>query len=125
LKVLNEQKIEITEFPVESTQFAELLSLIMDRTISQKIAKTVFQEMLDSGENPKKIVDKKGLVQISDSTKIGKIVQKVIEENSKQVEEYKAGKEKVFGYLVGQVMHEFKGKADPAVVNKILRMKLT
>jgi len=124
LRVLKEQKIEITDFPVSPRNFAELLNLILDKTISNNIAKTVFEEMIKTGETPRSIVDKKGLAQVSDNRIIESIVEKVLENFPEQVQQYKAGREKVFGFLVGQVMRETKGKANPQIVNQILREKL-
>ena len=125
IRVLNERKIEITEFPVSAGNLAALLNLIIDNTISQKIAKTVFEEMLETGTHPRKIVEEKGLAQISDSGALEAIIENVLAENASQVAEYRSGKEKVFGYLIGQVMKATRGKANPALVNKILREKLT
>ncbi|NOX36821.1 MAG: Asp-tRNA(Asn)/Glu-tRNA(Gln) amidotransferase subunit GatB [Calditrichaeota bacterium] len=124
LRVLNERKIEITEFPISAQQLARLLNLILDETISSKIAKTVYEEMLNTGEDPAKIVEKKGLAQVTDRATIEAIVVKVLEENPKQVEQYRSGKEKVFGYFVGQVMRATRGKANPGLVNEILKEKL-
>jgi aspartyl-tRNA(Asn)/glutamyl-tRNA(Gln) amidotransferase subunit B len=103
----------------------KLINLIKDGTISGKIAKEVFPIMIESNSDPEIIVKEKNLVQISDSSEIEAIVQKIIDENSDHVQEYLAGKEKVFGFFVGQVMKESKGKANPKLVNEILRNKLS
>ncbi len=123
-RVLNERKIDIGDFPIPAEELAALLNLIVDNTISQKIAKTVFEEMLQSGISPAKIVAEKGLAQISDAGELEAIVDRVLMENPGQVEEFRAGKQKVFGYLVGQVMKATKGKANPGMVNKMLREKI-
>jgi aspartyl-tRNA(Asn)/glutamyl-tRNA(Gln) amidotransferase subunit B len=125
LSVLNEKKIDISEFPVTPLNLGKLINLIKDGTISGKIAKEVFPIMIESNSDPEVIVKEKNLVQISDSSEIEAIVQKIIDENSDHVQEYLAGKEKVFGYFVGQVMKESKGKANPKLVNEILRNKLS
>lgn len=124
LRVLKDRKIEIGEFPVPAEDFSRLLNLISEEVISQRTAKNLFEEIITSGGKPHEIVVKKGLAQVSDSNIIAEIIEKVIEENRKQVEEYKSGKEKIFGFLMGRVMKEFKGKANPAIVSKILRIKL-
>ncbi|MFN4111124.1 MAG: Asp-tRNA(Asn)/Glu-tRNA(Gln) amidotransferase subunit GatB [Ignavibacteria bacterium] len=124
LKILNEQKISIKDFPIKPQQLAELIELINNKTISGKIAKEVFNEMLIEPQSPSKIIEKKNLIQISDENAIEEIIQKVIEANQKQVQQYLEGKEKVFAHFVGQVMKETKGKANPAIVNKILKEKL-
>ena len=91
------------------------------KVISGKIAKTVFDEMVSSGKEPKAIVEEKGLVQITDGGAITEIVEKVIAENPKEVEAYKAGKKKLLGFFVGQVMKATRGKANPRMVNDILK----
>ena len=121
---LNEDKIDIYDSKVTPKMFADMLKLIDEGTISGKIGKSVFQEMYNSGKDPKKIVEEKGLVQIKDESFIEEIVDKVIAENPDVVEKYKAGKKGVMGFFVGQVMRETKGKANPGLVNEILRKKL-
>lgn len=124
IRVLNEQKIDIREFPISPQNLAELLKLIADDTISNKIAKSVFEEMLLSGQSAKSIVEKKGLAQISDTGAIEAVVDKIIADYPDQVAQYRAGKEKVLGFFVGQVMRVMRGKANPGIVNKLLRTKL-
>jgi aspartyl-tRNA(Asn)/glutamyl-tRNA(Gln) amidotransferase subunit B len=92
--------------------------------ISDKIAKTLFSEMLETGEPPDKIVLEKGLEQVTDTGSIETAIDEVLAGHAQQVSDYKAGKEKVFGFLVGQVMKATKGKANPQSVNEILRKKL-
>lgn len=124
LKILNEEKISLKDFSIKPESLAELINLINNQTISGKIAKEVFAEMLKSYKSPLEIIQKKNLVQISDENEISKIVDKVIQTNQKQVQQYLEGKEKVFAHFVGQVMRETKGKANPNLVNKILKEKL-
>ena len=122
--LLNNKSIEITESPITSENLAKLINLIKDGTISGKIAKTVFEIMADSGKDPKKIVEEKGLKQQSDPKELEKIIDKVISDNPKNVEAYKSGKDKLFGFFVGQVMKQSNGKANPKLVNEILKKKL-
>ena len=122
--LLNNKSIEITESPITSENLAKLINLIKDGTISGKIAKTVFEIMADSGKDPKKIVEEKGLKQQSDPKQLEKIIDKVISDNPKNVEAYKSGKDKLFGFFVGQVMKQSNGKANPQLVNEILKKKL-
>ncbi len=124
LKIINEEKISIYNFVIKPEWLAELINLINNQTISGKIAKEVFNELLVSPQAPSEIIKKKGLVQITDENEILKVVEKVLIENQKQVEQYLSGKEKVFAHFVGQVMKETKGKASPVLVNKILQEKL-
>jgi aspartyl-tRNA(Asn)/glutamyl-tRNA(Gln) amidotransferase subunit B len=124
LRILKEQKIAITQFAVTPTAFAELLNLISNATISAKIAKEVFEDMLASGKSAKAIVAEKGLVQVSDTSVIEKAVDEIIAAYPKEVERYRSGEEKVFGFLVGQLMKATRGKANPKVANEILRKKL-
>ena len=124
LMVLNEKKISITEFPVQPKYVARLLELIDNNTISGKIAKEVFPEMVVSGESPEVIIRKKGLEQITDNSAIEQAVDSVLSRCQKEVEQYLGGKEKVFGFFVGEVMRETRGKANPALVNAIIKDKL-
>ena len=122
--LLNEKNIEITESPISSKNLSKLINLIKDGTISGKIAKNVFEIMADSGKDPKKIVEEKGLKQQSDPKELENLINKVITENPKNVEAYKSGKDKLFGFFVGQVMKNSNGKANPKLVNEILKKKL-
>ncbi len=125
IRVLNERKIDITGFSIPAKNFADLLNLIHNKTISNNIAKTIFEEMLKTGAAPKSIVEQKGLAQISDAGAIESIVDKVIAENPKQVEQFRGGKDKVLSFFVGQVMRATRGKANPEIVNKLLKEKLS
>lgn len=124
LGVLNSQGKTIENSPVSANQLAELLTLIEQEVISGKIAKTVFDDMVASGENPKQIVKQKGLIQVTDESAIELLVDKVLANCPAEVEGYRNGKTKLFGFFVGQVMKETKGKANPQVVNKLLKDKL-
>ncbi len=124
MRELNESKREISDSPIQAEQLAQLIALIDAGTISGKIAKTVFAEMWSSGKNPDVIVKEKGLTQITDTGAIEKIVDDVIAANPAQAAEYRSGKEKVFGFFVGQAMKASKGQASPDVMNEILRKKL-
>src|SRR6266702_3772766 len=123
-RALNDGGTTIEACPVAPGQLAELLKLIDNGTISGKIAKTVFDEMWKSGKAPRTIVEEQGLVQVSDSGAIESIIDEIMAANAGQVDEYRGGKEKVFGFFVGQVMKASKGKANPSVVNELLLNKL-
>ncbi len=119
-KMLNESEIEINESKITPEHLSELIKLIDSGKISSAIAKKVFIDMFNTGDSAKSIVEKKGLIQISDEGAIKEIVKKVVENNPQSVVDYKAGKDKAIGYLVGQVMKESRGKANPQLVNKLL-----
>ncbi len=122
--LLNEKNIEITESPISSKNLSKLINLIKDGTISGKIAKSVFEMMRDGDKDPITIVEEKGLKQQSDPKELENLINKVITENPKNVEAYKSGKDKLFGFFVGQVMKNSNGKANPKLVNEILKKKL-
>ena len=122
---LNKDLIEIDESKLTPTNLAMLINRIDDQTISGKIAKSIFEEMYLNGKTPDEIIDSQGLQQISDDDEIEKIINAVIENNPTQVEGYKNGKDKLFGFFVGQVMKETQGKANPQVVNELLKKKLS
>jgi len=115
---------DISQFPVTPSHLAEMLLMVDKGTISGKIAKTVFEEMVATGRMPQPIVAEQGLVQVSDEGALGKAIQSVLNAHADQVEQYRQGKEKVFGFLVGQVMKTTKGKANPQVVNELLKKML-
>ncbi|MBI4428439.1 MAG: Asp-tRNA(Asn)/Glu-tRNA(Gln) amidotransferase subunit GatB [Ignavibacteriales bacterium] len=124
LRVVKDRHIEISDFPVPPRNLSEMISLIVDGTISGKIAKDVFEEMLATNDSPKAIVEKKSLVQVSDEGAIEKVVDEILSKNKEQVEKYRSGKNQVFGFFVGETMKAMKGKANPRIVNEILRRKL-
>lgn len=123
-KNLNEDGIDITKSPVSAERLGKMIGLIMKDTVSGKIAKKVFKEMWTNEDEPEKIVKDKGLVQITDTGAIEAAVDAAIAANPKAVEEYKGGKKKAIGALVGQVMKATRGKANPQMVNKMLAEKL-
>lgn len=124
LGLLNAQGKSIAESPILAQDLAQLLKLIKDGVISGKIAKTVFDEMAQSKRPPKEIVEKKGLVQVTDKKAIEAVVLEVLARSTQEVEAYKGGKTKLLGYFVGQVMQATKGKANPKIVNQLLKAKL-
>jgi aspartyl-tRNA(Asn)/glutamyl-tRNA(Gln) amidotransferase subunit B len=122
---LNRDNLEIETSKVSAVALAGLLKRIQDNTISGKIAKDVFAAMWEEGGDADSIIDSKGLKQITDSAAIEAIVEQVIAANPEQVEQFRAGKDKVLGFLVGQIMKASQGKANPGQVNQILRAKLS
>ena len=114
----------IDELKYSPVQIAELAKMIDDETISSKIAKQVFEEMVKSGEDPTKIVEAKGLVQISDPAIIAPLIDEVIAKNPDNVEKFKSGNTKLLGFFVGQVLKATKGKGNPKVVNELVAEKL-
>ena len=124
LRLLKAEGTEVQESKVNPEKMAALLKSQAAGKISGKMAKAVFEEMFMTGKDPEKIIKEKGLVQISDTGALGEIVEKVLAANPQSVADYQAGKEKAIGFLVGQVMKETKGQANPGVVNKLLKEKL-
>jgi aspartyl-tRNA(Asn)/glutamyl-tRNA(Gln) amidotransferase subunit B len=124
LRELKQDEREIDQCPVTPLHLAEMLSMIKDGTISGKIAKDVFEEMYRTGEKPSKIVQEKGWVQILDKGEIERAIERAIQGNPKLVDDYRKGKEKLFGFFVGEVMKQTKGKANPKLLNELLKEKL-
>ncbi|MDA3861954.1 MAG: Asp-tRNA(Asn)/Glu-tRNA(Gln) amidotransferase subunit GatB [Melioribacteraceae bacterium] len=124
LKIVKEDKIEIADFPISAENIGKLIELINNNTISGKIAKDVFPEMLKTNEDPAIIVKEKNLVQITDTSQLEKIIDEIIANNQAQVQQYLSGKESVIGFFVGQVMKASQGKANPKAVNELLKLKL-
>jgi aspartyl-tRNA(Asn)/glutamyl-tRNA(Gln) amidotransferase subunit B len=122
--MLNRKGLDIASSPVPAAELGGLIGLIGDGTISGRIAKDVFEEMVETGKSAAAIVEAKGLKQVSDSGAIETIVDAVIAANAEQVGQFRAGNEKVLGWLVGQAMKASKGKANPKLLNEILRKKL-
>ena len=122
LRELKEQSI--TGLAFGGRELAELVALIDDKTISGKIAKEVFQAMLDSGVKPAAYIEENGLKQVTDGSQIEPVIDAVLEKNPGQVAQYREGKTKLMGFFVGQVMKETQGKANPGLVNEILKKKL-
>ena len=123
--VLNAAGVSISKSPVSSENLGKLLDLIADNTISGRTAKDVFEEMAETVGDPVKIVEEKGLTQITDTGEIEGIIDQIIAENPKQVEQFKGGNEKIAGWFVGQAMKASGGKANPQAVNEILKKKLS
>lgn len=124
LGVVNENKIDIKDFNISAGNLGKLINLISKGTISGKIAKEVFQIMLENNDEPETIVKEKNLLQISDEGAIVEIISSILANNRTQVEEYLSGKDKVFGFFIGQIMKETKGKANPQLVNQLLKSEL-
>jgi len=124
LGALNKEDKELSESPITAEQLGGLIDLISDNTISGKIAKDVFAEMFETGKDASAIVEEKGLKQVTDTGAIEAIIDEVIAENPDNVEAYRGGKDKLFGFFVGQVMKKSQGKANPAMVNELLKAKL-
>jgi aspartyl-tRNA(Asn)/glutamyl-tRNA(Gln) amidotransferase subunit B len=123
-RLINQERLEMSELKIQPDALAKMLLLLDKGTISGKIAKTVFEEMFMTGKDPEVIVKEKGLVQISDTGELETVAQTVIAANPQSVADYKAGKEKAIGFLVGQMMKETKGRANPGLVNELLRKEL-
>lgn len=124
LRELNDSKIEVTCSPIAADNLGRMIAMIDKGAISGKIAKAVFSEMWSSQKDPETIVKEKGLTQITDTSAIERIVDEILAANPKEVAEYRGGKEKIFGFFVGQAMRATKGQASPEVVNEILKKKL-
>lgn len=122
---LNAEGKELHEVPLTPQGLAGMIKLIENGTISSKIAKTVFKELIENGGDAEKIVKEKGLVQISDEGALLKIITEIIDANPQSVEDFKGGKEKAKGFLVGQIMKATKGQANPPLVNKLLAQELS
>ena len=122
--LLNEKDLGITKCPISSENLSKLINLIKNGTISGKIAKTVFELMASGDQDPQKIVEEKGLKQESDPKALESLIDNIIGKNPDKVKEYKSGKEKLFGFFVGQAMKASDGKANPKLVNDILKKKL-
>ena len=121
---LNRLGKDITESPVTPGQAAELLALVDNGTLSGSLAKQVFEVMLETGDAPGKIVEERGLKQTSDTGAIEAVIADVLAKNPNQLDQYRGGKEALFGFFVGQTMKAMQGKANPQLVNERLRAKL-
>jgi len=124
LRALNESKKEIKDCPIAPSSLVEMLKMVDEGIISGKLAKTVFEEMYQSRKKPTEIVEERGLTQISGEGELHTMIDHIIATYPSQVEEYRQGKEKLFGFFVGEVMKTTKGKANPHVVNELLKKKL-
>ena len=123
--LLNDRNLEISNSPISSKNLSKLVNLIKNGTISGKIAKTIFELMIDEDKDPEIIVNEKGLKQQSNPKELEKLIDKIIEENKEKVKEYKLGKDKLFGFFIGQSMKASGGKANPQLLNEILKNKLS
>jgi aspartyl-tRNA(Asn)/glutamyl-tRNA(Gln) amidotransferase subunit B len=117
---LNANNLELADVKITPTGLGEMIKLIEKGTISSKIAKTVFKEMVETGKDPAKVVEEQGLVQISDEGELKRVVEEVVAANPQAVQDFKNGNDKAIGFFVGQVMKQTKGKANPPMVNKLL-----
>jgi aspartyl-tRNA(Asn)/glutamyl-tRNA(Gln) amidotransferase subunit B len=124
LRFLNEEKKDFSASPVRPAALAEMINLIEDGTISGKMAKDIIEEMYRTGKPPKTIIEEKGMIQITDEAAITKTITDVLAANTVQLEQYRGGKEKLFGYFVGQVMKATQGKANPQLINELLKKML-
>ena len=122
--MLNDKGLNISNSPISAKDFAELVQAIKSGEISGRIAKEVFEIMIESGDNPKKIIETKGLKQQSDPKELEKMINEILAKNKDKVDQYKSGKEKLFGFFVGQVMKSSGGKANPQLTNEILKKLL-
>ena len=123
-RILNEKEMEPEEIPFTADQLAEMVVIIDNGEISTKIGKQVIEELFENPRSPKKIVEEKGWIQISDEGAIKQVVLKVLESNPQSITDYKAGKDRALGFLVGQAMKETKGKANPQMLNKMFLEEL-
>ena len=121
---LKEQKITFEEFKITPEKLAELLNLLDQGIINNHVAKEVFEIIAQNGRSPKKVVKEKGLEQIGSVEELEIMVKEIIAANPKQVEQYKAGKEKLFGFFVGQMMQKTKSKGDPKIIQELLKKYL-
>lgn len=121
LRVLKEKSIEISDFPITEKRFGQLLKLIKNDKINANSAKKVFDIMLDNDKSPEQIVKEEGLAQMSGADQLADIIKSVLEENSDEVERFRSGEQKLFGFFMGQVMKKTRGKANPKETQKLLR----
>ena len=125
LRVVKEKQIKIDSFPISPKNISLLVELVSNKTLSSTMAKEVFNEMLSVNESPNEIVKRKGLTQVSDTGELEKIILEIISKNPEQVEKYKNGKTSVIGFFVGEVMKSTKGRANPQIVNELLKNNLS
>ena len=120
MRIMNENKIDIRNVGIPAESLASLIQFLQEGSISGKIAKTVFEEMVQSGKDPATIIEVRGLKQVSDEGALRGLLETLLNNNPKQVEQYRAGKTQIKGFFVGQVMKETKGQANPQIVNQLL-----
>ena len=121
---MTSEKLELADSKLTPNNLAGMITLIADGTISSKIAKKVFRELIQNGGDAKEVVEAKGLVQLSDPAQLLPMINEVLDNNEQSVEDFKNGKDRAVGFLVGQIMKATKGKANPGVVNKLLQEEL-
>ena len=121
---LNDNRVSLADIKLTPEHLAAMIKLIKDGTISSKIAKKVFAETIANGTDPKKYVEDKGMVQLSDTSVLAPMVKEVVDNNPQSVEDFKNGKDRAIGYLVGQLMKQTRGKANPKIINKLLNEEL-
>lgn len=121
---MNKQQLELNDLKVTPESLAKMTKLIEEGTLSSKLAKKVITELMKQGGDPEKIVKEKGLVQISDENQLREIITEILNENEQSIVDYKNGKDRALGFLVGQVMKKTKGQANPPMVNKILKEEI-
>ena len=124
LRKVNEHKIEIGAVPLDPARLADLIRLVDSGMISGKIAKEVFEAIYETGKDPVVVVRERGLAQVSDEGAIREVIEAVIAANSEQYAKYRGGKAALFGYFVGQVLKATGGKANPRLVNRLLKERL-
>ena len=122
---VNKLNLKFSDLKFGAKELTDLLTLIKKSVISGKIAKDILDIMIETGDQPERIVEEKGLKQVTDSGEIKEQISRILEQNSDKVEQYKSGKDKLFGFFVGQVMKETKGKANPQIVNELLKESLS
>ena len=122
--MLNDKGLDISQSPISAKNFAELVQSIKSGEISGRIAKEVFEIMLETGDNSKKIIESKGLKQQSDPKELEKMIKEILTSNKDKVDQYKAGKEKLFGFVVGQFYEIIRRKSQPQLTNEILKKLL-
>jgi aspartyl-tRNA(Asn)/glutamyl-tRNA(Gln) amidotransferase subunit B len=124
LRFLNEEKRDIRQCPIPAKALADMIKLIEEGAISGKMAKDIIEDMYKTGLPPQKIIEEKGLVQITDEGELARTITAIMEANPQQLADYQSGKEKLFGFFVGQVMKATQGKANPQMVNDLLKKML-
>ena len=124
LRRLNEEELEIDSLKFSSKDLSELLKLVKQNKINNNTGKKVLREMFETGKNPEEIVKEKGLIQISDEDELESIIEKILDDNPKSIEDFKGGKDRAIGFLMGQIMKATKGKANPQLAKKMLEEKI-
>ncbi len=122
---LNSEKVELADTKLTPENLAGMITLINDGTISSKIAKKVFKELIENGGDAKEVVEAKGLVQLSDPAQLLPMINEVLDNNQQSIDDFKNGKDRAVGFLVGQIMKATRGQANPGVVNKLLQEELS